>query len=81
MAGTNYRVDRVAKQAAGNKHTVPCGMNSIVYLDNKPPSISRVVDSLGKPLEQDEVLLFSKWVGRNGMHLTGDYVVSQVVEA
>lgn len=80
MSGTNYRVDRVTKQAAAGKYPVPCGMNSIIYLDDKPPSISRVVKSLRKPLEPNEVLLFSKWVGLNGASLTGDYVVSQKVE-
>ena len=85
MPGTNYRVDRVRYLGTPNPRTmtltVPCGMNSIIYLDDKPPSISRVLESLSKPLAPDEWLLFSKWIGRNGMRLTGEYVVSQVIGA
>jgi len=78
MPGTNYRVDRVIKSADPcNGHArVPCGMNSIVYLDDKPPSIGDVLAKMPTTLAANEQLIFSKWD-----KTYREYVISQVVAA
>jgi len=78
MAGTNYRVDRVTKSPdpVSGHARVPAGMNSIVYLDDKPPSIGNVMHYLRPVLRKDEQLLFSKWDTT-----FKEYVISQVVNA
>jgi hypothetical protein len=74
-AGTNFRVDRVKRLPEGSKYTVPCGMNTIVYLSNKPPSVGSVMSNLPTVLADDEVCIFSKWILHRG---EGYYVVCNV---
>ena len=69
---SQYRVDRV------DSRTVPCGMNSILYLGDNWNAAMRVfskaetgLDAWNQPNSRYGVIL-SVW---NGQRLTGDYVV------
>lgn len=65
---TTYRMDRVPVRS-DNNHTIPCGMNSIIYLSSKLPSIREVRAGLLVPLDDTkEVILFSRWVPEDGGH-------------
>ena len=69
---SQYRVDRV------DSRTVPCGMNSILYLGDSWAAARKVyanaatgLDAWNQPNSRYGVIL-SVW---NGQRLTGDYVV------
>ena len=57
-------------------YTVPCGMNSILELSNKPIKVSSLLKAADHP---DRVAIMSVWVGVNGSQYTGDYVVTAVI--
>lgn len=69
----NYRVDVVDAIPAGEDYTVPCGMNSIVYLADSQPNMIRLVKSLPE-LQKGKVYLYSKWDNN-----TRDYVVVSII--
>ena len=70
-SSTNYRVDKIKKLDAivcvSNKNTqnnqikpqIPCGMSSIIYIDNRPPrSFKQLKDAFN---HSKEALLYSRW--------------------
>lgn len=56
MSTNLYRVDKVPK----TQTTVPCGMNTIIYLGKNPSSRIYVEHKLPR-LKEDEYFLFSRW--------------------
>ena len=76
--GPTFRVDRIIKSTDPIKGYVrmPTGTDTIVYLSDKAPSISRVLEALPTVLAANEQLIFSVWNKTyNG------YVISQVISA
>lgn len=55
----NYRIDKVQKQSDPNaQYQIPCGMNSIIFLGDKPPHRTFLQ---GCKKKDNEVFLMSKW--------------------
>jgi hypothetical protein len=55
----NHRIDKIQKSAYCLDR-IPCGMNSIIYLDTKPAS-SRFIEDVVKKKKQNEIILISHW--------------------
>ena len=69
-----FRADLLDKTEDG-KYVVPCGMNTIKRLGDKPFSVGKLLEEL-HPLPANKVLVISVWI--DGIQ---DYAVSQVLHS
>ena len=56
----NYRMDKSERLPTRHAYSVPCGMNTIVYISNKPYNIQKII-SKAYALRENEVYIHSKW--------------------
>lgn len=67
----NYRIDKVKRHNDLTPYRVPCGMNTIIYLDSRPPHRNFLARCKKK---HSEAFLCSIWSEREG-----SFVITSVV--